>query len=305
MQPLTCTATGHVTGFSSVSCTNGLRYALYGASAIGAAFIVPFGALMSLLYFEPSPKAAVGKASGYVDLSYVLARVAMVLINALLDKFVASIVCTIILGLLSAFMMYQQPFYESKLNNLRFGLFFSSVVVSVISIAGAFAEVSSKELGASTIYVIAKLVIGFLAIPLGYYLNIAFVKYMKDHVYVELQGELDIRRNAKMTNAKIHKSQLELIYSNVGDVLLTKAKDHVVLAFHSPAWVEISARFIREAYLNDKAVTLASDIYEVAFEQYPKSAHLHLMYIEYIKEYLPQLAENKYRHIRFLNKRCT
>jgi hypothetical protein len=77
------------------------------------------------------------------------------------------------------------------------------------------------------------------------------------------------------------------------------------MVFHSAAWAEISARFIREAYLNDKAVTLASDVYEVAFEQFPKSAHLHLMYLEYIKEYLPQLEENKFRHIRFLNKRCS
>lgn len=260
---------------------------------------------MSLLYFEPSPKAKVGKSSGYVDLFYVLARVAMVLINTFANKYAASIVCTGILALLTGFMMYQQPFYDSKLNNLRFGLFFSSVIVAIISIAGAFAEVSQKELGASTIYIAAKLVIGFLSIPAGYYLNIIFVKYMKNHVYVELQGELSFRRDAKMNNAKIHKSQLELIYSNVADVLLTKAKEHVVMVYHSAAWAEISARFIREAYLNDKAVTLASDIFEVAFEQFPKSAHLHLMYIEYIKEYLPQLSANKYRHIKFLNKRCS
>jgi hypothetical protein len=260
---------------------------------------------MSLLYFEPSPRSRVGKSSGQVDLFYVLARVAMVVINMVTQKTVASILCTIILLSQAVFMGYQQPFYEPQLNNLRFGLFFSSVIVSICSIAGAYSDLQDVTYGNQVTYVIATLLLGFASIPAGYVLNGVYVKTSVKSIFLELKDELAFRLQQRLQNPEIHRSQLDLIYANVNDVLLSRAKDHEVMVYPSAGWAEVSARFIRESYLNDKAVTLVADVFDIAFEQYPKSAHLHLMYLEYIKEFIPQMAHFKRKHIAFLNKRCS
>jgi hypothetical protein len=190
------------------------------------------------------------------------------------------------------------------LNRIRFGIFFSSWVVAACSIAGANSGMIEKE-ETQVVYAIATLVIGFASIPVGYFLNMFYVKFVCNRHFARLQVELQMDKYSNMGEAKLHRSQLSLIYQNVQEVLATKAKDHKVSVYNDPYWAEICARFIRESYLNDKAVTLTLQLFEVAFEQYPKSAHLHLMYLEYVKEFLPQVSEYKMKHIKFLNKRCS
>ena len=248
---------------------------MYVTSAIGAVYLLAFGSVMSLVYYDPSPKAKTGKTSGYVDLLYVIARPTMVLLNIFAGKFAASIICCLIIGSLLVFLAYQQPFYEARLNNSRFGLFFSAFVVSICSIAGAFANLN-EQAGSQNqyIYVAVTLALGVLSFPIGYRLNVYFVRKMNQAIFVELKDELAIRKEKKLNKTKIMKSQLELIYENVDDVVMTTAMDHQVMVFPSPAWVEISARFIRHSYLSDKAVTLVIDLFEVAFEQFPRSAHV-------------------------------
>jgi hypothetical protein len=53
-QPLTCTD-GYITGFKdSVKCGDGIAYALYAASIIGALFYLSYGSIMAWMFFEPS-----------------------------------------------------------------------------------------------------------------------------------------------------------------------------------------------------------------------------------------------------------
>ena len=300
-QPITCTG-GTVTGFS-VKCDDNLRIALYVASALGVAFIVPFGSLMALLYFEPSPRSNVGKATGRVDLLYVWVRVILVIVNNLTSPQVSSIITCVLLGVLSLAFLLQQPFYNEALNRTRFSLFFAAWMVSICSIAGSFIDIKSDYMNTFS-YSVATLLIGFAAIPIGFILNMNFVRRMNKKTYSQLQQEINSANSLKSNDVKVRKSQLELIYSNVDEVVATEAMEHKIKVFFNVYWSEISARFIRKAYLSDKAVTLTLQLYEMAFEQFPKSAHLHLMYIEYIKEFLPQVQEHKFRHIQFLSRRC-
>ena len=304
-QPLTCTD-GFVTGFKdSVKCDDGVRFALYAASGIGALFLFGFSSLMASMYFEPSPRSKVGKASGRIDFFYVLARTILVITNILVAPQGSTIICAIVLGLLALVMLFQQPFYESILNRVRFSLFFSAFAISLCSIGGAFADVKNAGSSAQTTFGIAQLIIGFIAIPGGYFLNVWFTKNTLNATFRKLQDELEFQKQNKLNDVRVHKSQLELIYTNMDEVLAARAKDHEVLVFPDSFYAEVSARFIRESYLNDQAVTLVLNLFETAFEQYPKSAHLHLMYLQYIKEFLPQVSHHKNKHISFLNRRCS
>ena len=300
-QPLTCTL-GNVTGFS-VRCDDNVRIALYVASAIGAAFIIPYGSLMSLLYFEPSPKSVVGKATGRIDLMYVWVRVILVIINNLTSTQVSSIVGFVLIGALALAFLFQQPFYNDFINRARFSLFFSAWVVTICSIAGSFSDLQTDFMNTFS-YSIATLIIGFASIPIGFLINIHFVRHMNKKTYAKLQQELNQMNGLKQGDVKVRKSQLELIYSNVDEVVNTEAMERKVKIFFNVFWSEISARFVRRAYLSEKAVTLTLQLFEMAFEQFPKSAHLHLMYLEYIKEFLPQVQDHKVRHIQFLHRRC-
>ena len=304
-QPLICSGK-YVYGFDGIQCSDSLRYALYAASAVGALLIMSFSSLMSLMYYQPSPKSRVGKASGHVDFIYGWARLVMVLVTVLVgDNTASSVIITVITLILAVLQLFSQSYYDPLLNKIRFAMFFSAFAVCAVSIGGAAADVRSKDAAGTIPYVIAKLAIGFLAIPAGYYLNGMYMKYCSDAIFSKLQDELNYRKNDRLGNAKIRKSQLELIYQNVNEVVLTQAKDHEVTVYPSSSWAEVVIRFIRDSYLNDKAVTLATDMFDVAFEQFPKSAHLHLMYLEYSREFLPQVSIYKNKHIQFLNRRCT
>jgi hypothetical protein len=181
--------------------------------------------------------------------------------------------CVLLIGL-SLFMLYKQPNFENIFNRIRFAQFFSATIVALCSVAATFANLKKLDSSSHLIYTAATLVFGFIALPGGYYLNIFFVQAMCKGTYKRLQAELAYQREARRNDVRVLKSQLEMIYSNMTDVLQVTAKEHEVLVFPNACWVEISARYIREAYLDDKAVTLTLELFEVAFEQFPKDSHV-------------------------------
>ena len=278
IQPLFCNG-DDVYGFSMIECSSSVRIALYAASAISTIFLLGYSSFMSALYFPRTPRSKIGKSTGFVDLLYVWARLAMVLITTLVESTrVSSIVVTVIIGFLTLLVLVYQPFYEQALNKIRFSLFFSAFIVSVCSIGAAFNDFGTKDGPSHVPYVIACLGLGFAAIPVGFVFCGKHIRSNSKTIFKKLQEELQYRKEAKNNDLTVHKSQLELIYDDVETVIETVARDHVVAVYPSAHWVEITSRFIRTAYLDSKAVTLALDLFEVAFEQFPRSAHVSFVF---------------------------
>ena len=264
-----------VPGFDKVlKCDSGLRFAVYGASGIGVIFLILFYSTMTSLFFDPSPRSRIGKSSGRVDFLNIMIRVVMVVVNVFAPKIVSTIVNCVLLLVLCLFMLYQQPFYEAIFNRVRFAQFFSAFVVSLCAVAAAFTNLDTLPLSAHVTFTAATLALGFIALPVGFYFNIYFFNSMCRGTYQRLQDELAYQKEARRNDVRVHKSQLELIYSNMSEVLTSKAKDHEVLVFPNAFWAEVSARYVRESYLDEKAVTLTLQLFEVAFEQFPKIAHV-------------------------------
>ncbi len=272
-QPLVC-VNGAVHGFAGLSCGSDGRIALLAASGVGAALLVGYAAIMSLLYNQTSPSSKTGKTTGRVGLVYVCVKLVLVLIRVLVDVKVASIVTSILIGGLTAVMLITQPYFESTLNRVRFGMFFSSWIVSICSIGAAFADLSAQSTTSSLAYTAVTIAAGLIAIPAGYYLCTYFTKTTLDSIYGRMQMELELQKEAKLGDVRIHRSQLDLIYSNMTEVINVKAKTHEVSVYPDEYWCEHAARFVRESYLDGKAATLALQIFEIAFEQFPKSAHV-------------------------------
>ena len=304
-QPLICDANNNVHGFDGVACYSVGNIGLWAASGVFTVLLLGYSLLMNMLWFQQSPKSKAGQVTGRVNFLGVFARVILILVNIFADIKISSIVTCIVIGILAGSFLLTQPYYNTIYNNVRYGMLASAWIVSVCSIGGAFADIKGLGNNAQTVYTIATLIIGFATIPVGFYINRFFVKNTADMIYYKLQKELEYQKDAMMPNTKVHRSQLDLIYQNVNEVLASKAKDHEVSVFPDPYWAEYTARFVRDSYLDEKAVTLAHELFEVAFEQFPKSAHLHLMYLEYIKEFLPQGNMYKNKHIAYINRRCS
>jgi hypothetical protein len=273
-QPLICDPNGEVHGFAGVLCNSSARIGLLAASGVAAVLLTVYALVMSRLYFQPSPNSKTGKTTGRVEALYVLIKVTLILINIYTDVKASSIITCILVGLLTLYMLFTQPFYETVFNRVRFGMFFSSWIVSICSIGGAFADLRTGSTSALIPYTAVTIAVGLAAIPAGIYLCRMFTRSTVNSIYERLQAELQHQKEEKLGDVRIHKSQLDLIYSNMTEVINVKAKTHEVTVFPDSMWAEFAARFVRESYLDDKAVTLALQIFEVAFEQFPKSAYV-------------------------------
>jgi hypothetical protein len=272
VHPLSCEIIdggNKVMGFDSVSCNSTSHYILIGASAFGATSFSLFALFVQAFFFNSSAKCTTGKLSGNTDLFYYIVKFALVLINTFVSAKACSILSCILLASLCIFFLFNQPYFNPYLNNLRFATFFAALIYNICSIIPSF----SKKLygNESLVFFLIVLAFGLVAYPGGFYLNALFFKFQSHAIYDELEKELS-NSDYKDDLLSIHNSHLDLHKTNVKEVLGIRQKKRVLTVFPTAAWIEISARFIQESYLNDKSVMCAMEIFDVGFRQHPRSA---------------------------------
>jgi hypothetical protein len=288
-----------VDGFGSVLCHSGTHNFVTFCSILGALFIIPYGLLMSLIYFEPSPKSKSGKSSGHFDFMYMLFRIGIIIVNTFLKIKTSVVLNAILLFLLLVLFALNQPFYSHKMNNMRFALICSAWVVSLCSIAKAF-DFSLD----TTTYIISTLVIGFAIIPAGYFINDQLVKLISYSLYRALENERFLNKE-KFVNLSFHMSRVQLGNIDPFQLINLTARDEQCSVFPLPGWVEICSRFIRQSYMNEKSNVFAMEIFDTGFRQFPKSSHVHIMYLEYIDAYFRGMTRYKVTILNNMQRKCS
>jgi hypothetical protein len=285
----------YISGISNYVCNEKMHQTIISLSAIGLALFVPYGLLMSLLFFESNPKHLAAKVSGKMDCIYMVSRIGLVVTNTFLPPKPASILDFLAIGFITCSFLWNQPFFAPKLNDIRFAFYFSAFIISVCAMTATFGE----HVGLP--YVISALVIGIVAIPIGYYINHYVVKIICADIYRKLDHEATIGSVPPSHS----QSFLELNDVKITDVLNIRKQSHKVKVFPAPQWVEISIRFIRKSYLSHRAASYASNLFNAGFQQFPRNAFLHILRLEYIDCYFPGEQEEKVRYMNVLKTKCT
>jgi hypothetical protein len=275
LHPLKCT-NGKADGFN-VLCDSAGHIGLIISCGIGLLFILPFGSLMNLLYFDPNPKSSVGKSSGTLDLFYGWTRMLLITIVLFVGHKVASVLNLILIGGITFLTIRRQPFYNPVLNHLRIGTMLSAFLVSICSIGFSFSEPTGT---AENIYVAVGLTICVIGVPLGFIGNKVLLNHALQFVYSRVSQDFrrrSIRRFSSKPDVHVSVAQLNDIYGDINRIISTKAKNEPINIFWTPYWVEIACRFIQTAYLDTKAVTFANDIFHSGMKQFPKDARVFIL----------------------------
>jgi hypothetical protein len=301
LHPLGCetiNGASYVSGMETVLCHSSTHTAIYILTAIALVLFVPYGLLMSLLFFQFNPKHLAAKVSGKTDCVYMIGRIGLVAINLFLGPKPSSILTLIIISYITVNYFWNQPFFAPKLNNIRFSLYFSAWVLSIFSIVAAFGG-NHDDIGIS--YIISALMVGIAAIPAGFFINHYSVKFLCSQIYKKFDKESSMGLTQTVINSK---SVFDLKDVKMNDVLGIVKVRHEFNVFPSPQWVEISIRFIRKSYLSHRASTYATSLFDAGLKQYNRSALLHLLKLEYIDSYFPGEKDNKTMHLNALKSKC-
>lgn len=243
---------------------------------------------MSLLYFDSSYASQVGKRHGRVEVFYSLIRVALVVTERRANATTATIVNTILLSLLCAYAFREQPFFNHRLNDLRFGIYGGAFALSLSTLLYSVID------GDNSVALIgAGLGVSLFGAIGSYFLNLKAVEFICDKIYSNLkQYDLVIARSLGEERPQadglenVRKSYAELLYQNTGDIVKRRAVVAKIGVFPASHYPDIAARFIRKAYMDKDAVTLANRLLEIAVLQFPSSSSVHLQYLGYINCYL-------------------
>ncbi|KAL0227697.1 hypothetical protein RCL1_003840 [Eukaryota sp. TZLM3-RCL] len=272
--------------------------------AITAAIAIPLfffiAMLMTLVYFDPDPnnKSPLGRPHSRIDAVYCLYRSILVFLNVLFHSQVLlrAIYLVFITVSMSFYVIWFQPFYKPKMNQIRAGMFgvcSCSAVVSLLTI--------QIKLGEFWPIIWMILVPVFYFIP--YYLSawkfktMVFVDFSKPNSEVVRKVADSQSKKGSPLRPNLSTYSPPPLDSTEGQ-LVAKIKTDV--KFRSVTDVEVATRFIKK-HSNSTTILIANHIYQAALDKFPDSSYLHVAYGIFLMAYVND-SKKAAHHINMARK---
>eukprot|EP01137_Pigoraptor_chileana_P019069 Opistho-2@79567 len=288
--------------YPGTACFSGKHAPVFALSLVSLVFMITYALTMALICFEQDPRSKNPSARphGRAEAVYVFVRVFLLAVYEFAGHESRSAsgaklgVALPSLLFLCYVVLYYQPFYVSRMTDIRAGIFFASAGGVIIAI-GIFA--SNGGSGTAAFAVLCVLTPAFFV---GGYFASGFVRRrIIDGVYNRLAIAPPIRMLSRQGTGFNIRDMAG--YAAAGDepemkgrwtrdairkVAMRKVKKDPPV-FDRVTDVEIAARFLRENREAD-AILLAHDLFATALQEFPRSALLRIVHARYIANYSGQ-----------------
>ncbi|KAJ3344283.1 hypothetical protein HDU93_000073 [Gonapodya sp. JEL0774] len=266
-------------------------------AVMGLLLFVPYTLLMALSYVDGNPKSSKNtttRANGRTDFLYIAIKLFIVFIWEFVELPIAKLGFLVpCLLILTKEVLHRQPFHNETLQTIRAGILTTASLSSIIAI---LAEAMDSDSIVPFVFLCLALLVGFIA---GAIVNKLLFKRITQQVYDRFQSRVKLMRardagvvsfaalpKSSSTRGKFFEmpedptSVLEEISDNIGKLTSERVNEEPPM-FNSPNDVELACRFVR--YSKDpKSMLLMRELYEAAFQQFPKDGYVHIQAAMYL-----------------------
>ncbi|KAJ3118116.1 hypothetical protein HK098_006031 [Nowakowskiella sp. JEL0407] len=248
---------------SSYKCLEYPRLVFFCISIILIGLFIPVSVILTGAFFDMNPtgKTPLNRVNGRVSLYYALLKTAvMITIHLLPESFrnVKIIASTLVALIMSFLMIFYQPYYNPRINQLRAGVYFGCTTVGIT--ACLMLIIPATELGYIPFIVMASLFLPGCLIGAGITATIA-----------------------QRTEVLCRKIEQKLMNSDSEENISEE-----VFVFKYPHQVEMTARFIakkmggRKIKFNKQELPELRRIFKRGIQEFPDNAMIRLSYAAYL-----------------------